>query len=61
MVVYSVVCSTLHSMETDPKQNVYKSGKKPKCVPEKKVIYETLCLLQTAVFVTGRTFTRQYV
>ena len=51
----------LHSTEMKPEQKVYKSGKKPVCVLEKKLILETLGLLKTTMYTAGQTFTQQYV
>ena len=52
---------TLHSKKTEITQTVYRSGSKPKCVAEKRLVYETLALLNTVVYISGRTFTHAFV
>ena len=51
----------LHSKKTEITQAVYRSGSKPKCVAEKRLVYETLALLNTVVYISGRTFTHAFV
>ncbi len=50
----------MHGLETETTQVVFKSAKKPKCLPEWKLLYEMHTLLRTHVYVPGRKFDRMH-